>query len=431
VSVKLDEHFFRQEAGRLVAALTRTFGLHNLALAEDAAQDVLCRALEVWKFRGVPDQPRAWLLAAARNRALDVLRQERSHRSFAPDVGYLLESEWTARPALEELLGPAALRDDPLRMMFSCCHPRLSQEAQVGLVLHMLCGFSVEEIAAAFLSTHAATEKRLVRAKKTLVASRRLFELSELESDSAPERQAAVHRALYLLFNEGYHGANLERSTRRELCQEAMRCVELLLENPLTCTPAALSLAALMCFHAARLPGRTDELGQLTSLMEQDRSVWSPELIAQGQFFLERAIRAPGPADPYLFEAAIAGVHTSCARVEDTPWPAIVELYDGLLRVQRSPVVALNRAVAMAQAQGPDAGLRALDAIEDLRALEKYPFYPATRGELELRRGQYAAARSCFQQALKLARNPMERQFLAGRVAECATAEAPRPSSVD
>src|SRR5499425_1672478 len=200
------DHLFRHEAGRMVAALTRIFGIHNLALAEDVVQDAFCRAVEVWKFRGMPENPSAWLMVTAKNRALDVLRRQRTALNFAPELGRHLESEWTLAPVVEELFAPRAVKDDLLRMMFSCCHPRLSEEAQVALILNILCGFSVREVAGAFVAGHAAIEKRITRAKKVLAGSRTLFDLSREDELSA--RLPAVHRALYLLFNEGYHGAS-------------------------------------------------------------------------------------------------------------------------------------------------------------------------------------------------------------------------------
>src|ERR1700740_2858698 len=250
------EHLFRRESGRMVSTLTRIFGVHNLALAEDVVQDAFCRALEVWKFQGMPENPSAWLMATAKNRALDVLRRERTARIFAPELGRLLESEWTLAPTVEDLFGTHAIKDDQLRMMFSCCHPRLREEAQVALMLHILCGFSVNEVASAFVSGHAAIEKRISRAKKVLAGSKRLFDVSG--ADEFSSRLPAVQRALYLLFNEGYHGASPESAVRTELCQEAMRLTALLLERPLGATPATYALAALMCLHAARLPARVD-----------------------------------------------------------------------------------------------------------------------------------------------------------------------------
>src|SRR5271165_6489056 len=262
------DHLFRREAGRMVAVLTRVFGVHNLTLAEDAVQDAFCRAMEAWGFEGVPENPSAWLMATAKHRALDIMRRERTARTFAPELGRLLQSEWTLAPVVEELFAPAAIKDDSLRMMFSCCQPRLPEEAQVALILHILCGFSVSEIASAFVSTYTAFEKRITRAKKTLAASKKLFDVTAAGDFSG--RLPAVHRALYLLFNEGYHGASPKATVRTELCREAMRLTAILLDHPLGKTPATYGLAALMCLGAARLPARVDREGNLSSLQDQD-----------------------------------------------------------------------------------------------------------------------------------------------------------------
>jgi RNA polymerase sigma factor (sigma-70 family) len=413
--MELGDHLFRQEAGRMVAALTRIFGVHNLALAEDVVQDAFCRALEVWRFRGLPENPSAWLMATAKNRAIDVLRRERTARTFAPELGRLLESEWTLVPLVEELFDAQAVKDDLLRMMFSCCHPRLPEEAQVMLVLHILCGFSVSEVAAAFLSTEAATQKRIVRAKKVLAGSKQLFDLADADFSA---RLSAVHRALYLLFNEGYHGASAESAMRGELCREAMRLTTLLLEHPFAATPATHALAALMYLDAARLPSRVDASGNLRSLFEQDRSQWDVGLIAEGQRHLELSAGGPEVME-YQVEAAIAAVHTSARRAEDTNWQQIVALYNTLLAIRPSPVVALNRAIAVAQHEGPERGLQEIRAIQQLDRLAAYPFYFAALGELELRCGRQETARGHFQSALALARNPMERRFLERRVSAC------------
>src|SRR5215471_16931722 len=232
----VSDHLFRRESGRMVAALTRIFGVHNLALAEDVVQEAFLRAIDVWRFRGVPENPSAWLMKTAKNCALDVLRRERTARTFAPEVGRLLESEWTLVPTVEELFAPVAMKDDLLRMMFSCCNPRLAEEAQVALVLHILCGFGVSEVVAAFLDTDAATQKRISRAKKVLASSKRLFDLADADFS---RRLSAVHRALYLLFNEGYHGASSQSAMQVDLCREALRLALLLLEHPNTATPAS------------------------------------------------------------------------------------------------------------------------------------------------------------------------------------------------
>jgi RNA polymerase sigma factor (sigma-70 family) len=412
---ELDPQLFRHESGRMLVALTRLFGIHNLALAEDVVQDAFCRAIEVWKFRGIPPNPSAWLMATAKHRAVDILRRERTARTCEPELTRMIESEWTLVPTIHEVFGPTAIRDDELRMMFSCCPPRLAEPAQVALVLNILCGFSVHEIASAFLNTRAATEKRITRGKKVLAASKRLFELTDAEFSA---RLAAVHRALYLLFNEGYHGACEEAAVRTELCREAMRLTALLLAHPLASTPATQALGALMCFHAARLPERLDSAGNLRPLLEQDRSKWDQALIAEGRRLLNESAKG-NELTEYQVEAAIAAIHTAAPSTEATDWTLIVTLYDTLLTLRPSPVVALNRAIAVAQAEGPERGLEAIAHIADKDRLAAYPFYFAAMGELELRRRRPDVASEHLRAAIAVARNPMERQFLSQRLAAC------------
>ncbi|HLH87788.1 MAG TPA: sigma-70 family RNA polymerase sigma factor [Xanthobacteraceae bacterium] len=412
----LDDHLFRHEAGRMVSALTRIFGVHNLALAEDVVQDAFCRALEVWKVRGIPDNPGAWLMATAKNRALDVLRRQRTVRTFAPELEWMLQNDAALAPIVDELFSPNAINDDQLRMMFSCCHPRLAEEVQVALILNILCGFSVDEIASAFVSSHAAIEKRITRGKKTLAASKRLFEVAAPGDVSA--RLPAVQRALYLLFNEGYHGASAETAVRGELCREALRLVAIVLQHPHGATPTTYALAALMCLHAARLTARVDASGQLSALFDQDRAQWDHSLIAEGARLMEQSATG-GELSEYHLESAIALMHVSAAGGKDTDWGAIIALYDELMALRPSPVVALNRAIAIAQREGPDRGLAEIDKIADRKRLDAYPFYPAALGELELRRGNGPIAREHFRAAQRLARNPMEREFFARRIDAC------------
>jgi RNA polymerase sigma factor (sigma-70 family) len=414
--VELTDHLFRRESGRMLAVLTRIFGVHNLPLAEDVVQDAFCRALEVWQLRGVPENPSAWLMTTAKHLALDTLRRQRTARTFAPELGQLLQSEWTLAPVVEELFAANTVNDGLLRMMFSCCLPRLPAEAQVALILHILCGFSVSEIASAFVSSEASIEKRITRAKKVLAKSKRLFDISAPAEFSA--RLPAVQRALYLLFNEGYHGASPETSIHIGLCREAMRLTAVLLEHPLGKTPATYALAALMCFDAARLPARVDASGNLRSLFDQDRSEWDQELITEGIKLLDLSATEPGITE-YHVEAAIASIHARALRVEDTDWATIVSLYDTLMTIHPSPIVALNRAIAVAQNEGPERGLQEIHSIADIDRLGAYPFYSATLGELELRRGRHKAAREHFRAAVALGRNPMERRYLEQRVSAC------------
>jgi RNA polymerase sigma-70 factor (ECF subfamily) len=366
----------------------------------------------------MPQNPSAWLMATAKNRAVDVLRRERRARAFAPELERLLESEWTFTPTIDEAFGPHAVRDDQLRMMFSCVNPRLAEEAQIALILHILCGFSSSEIANAFLSSEPAIEKRITRAKKVLSGSKRLFELSG--SDDFQTRLSAVQRALYLLFNEGYHGSSTEKVVRVELCREAMRLAALLTDHSLAATPSTRALLALMCLHAARLPTRVDESGSLSLLADQDRSQWDTDLIAQGQKLLE--LSATGEAvSEYHVEAAIAWCHATAPSAKDTNWGQIISLYDTLMTIRPSPVIALNRAIAIAQQEGPERGLEALRAIPNRGRLDNYPFYPIALGEFELQCGRLAAARGHFIAALPLARNPMEQRFIEQRLGACGT----------
>jgi RNA polymerase sigma factor (sigma-70 family) len=413
---ELDPQLFRHESGRMVVALTRLFGMHNLALAEDVVQDAFCRAIEVWKFGGVPANPSAWLMATAKHRAVDILRRERTARTYEPELTRMIESEWTLVPTVHEVFEPHAIQDEQLRMMFACCHPRLREDARVALVLHILCGFSVGEIAGAFVSGLAATEKRITRAKKVLAKSKRLVEVAE--AAEFKRRLPDVQRALYLLFNEGYHGASAETAVRVELCREAMRLTAMLMEHPLGATPGTRAMAALMSFNAARLPARVDAAGQLNSLGEQDRARWDTGLIAEGVRLLELSATGSEVTE-YHVEAAIAATHARAGRMEDTDWAAIVELYDSLMTLRPSPVVALSRAIALAQKDGPERGLAEIEAIANRERLATYPFYFAALGELELRRERREVAREYFERAVTVARNGMERRFLEGRVKAC------------
>jgi RNA polymerase sigma factor (sigma-70 family) len=419
--MELGDHLFRREAGRMVAVLTRIFGAHNLALAEDAVQDAFCRAIEVWAFRGVPENPSAWLMAAAKNRALDVLRRERTARTYEPELSRLFQSEWTLAPVIQDMFTDNAIKDDQLRVMFSCCHPRLPEDAQVMLVLHILCGFSIDEVASAFVTSYTAIEKRIPRAKKILAGSKTLFDTTAPSDFSA--RLPAVQRALYLLFNEGYHGASAESAVRVELCHEAMRLAALLLEHPLGATPASYALSALMCLDKARLPARVNASGKLNSLFDQDRSLWDQALVGEGLQLLDLSAKGSDVSE-YHVEAAIAAVHATAPSMQETDWGKIVSLYDTLTTLRPSPIVALNRAIAIGQCDGADRALVELRAIPDSERLANYPFYHAAFAESELRSGRPESAREHFSAALRLSRNPMERQFFEQRLNACGNARA-------
>jgi|HubBroStandDraft_1064217.scaffolds.fasta_scaffold63247_1 RNA polymerase sigma factor (sigma-70 family) len=414
-SPKLVEHLFRHESGRMLAGLLRILGLHNFDLAEEIVQDALVRALETWRFGRVPENPAAWLMLTARNRALDVLRHERSVRLFATDLSYQLDSEWTLVPTLDGLLLDSEIRDGQLRMMFSCCHPRLAPEVQMALILKILCGFGTQEIARAFLTKNAAIEKRIARGKQTLRETGTLYEIG---SDAAiRDRLDAVLATLYLLFNEGYHGSHAELPIREELCLEAMRLLSMLLEHRAAAAPRSMALLALMCFHAARLRARVDDAGCLILLEAQERRLWEPSLVRRGVELLERAAEGDEVSEFHL-EAAIAAKHSLAARYEETDWRGVLGLYDLLLGVKPTPIVALNRAIAVGQVDGPEAALAALLAIPK-GGLTGYPFLAAAVGEMHRRAGRPREAAEQYRKAIAQARSPAEAELFRQRLASC------------
>jgi RNA polymerase sigma-70 factor (ECF subfamily) len=416
---KLVDHLFRHEAGKMVSYLTRIVGLGRLDLAEDVVQDTLCRALETWSIHGLPDNPSAWLMRVARNRAIDILRRDEQFRYFIPELSYLLklqEDMPVEAPAFEK-----EIKDDQLRMMFSCCHPELSIEAQITLILKTLCGFSVSEIAHALLTSSDAIEKRLGRARKLFRMSGTFVEIAG--PSEIRERLEAVYQTIYLLFNEGYHGSQSERAVREELCFEAVRLALLLSEHPEGDKPRTHALLALLCFHAARLSGRMDDDGGLIQLELQDRSKWDRDLIARGFHFMEKATTG-NELSEYHLEAGIAALHCAAPSYEETEWAKILELYDLLYRLKPSPVIALNRAVALGRALGPDEGLAELSKIPDTGKLRDYPFYPAAQGEFHLLAGRLAVAAEHFEKALRLARSRSETEFFERRLKACRPATA-------
>jgi RNA polymerase sigma-70 factor (ECF subfamily) len=397
--------------------------LGHLALAEDVVQDTLCRALETWPIHGVPDDPSGWLMRVARNRAIDLIRRNDQFRGFAPELVRLLSRREDLRaetPAFE-----TEIQDDELRMMFSCCHPELSTEAQVTLILKTLCGFSVSEIAHALLASEDSIEKRLGRVRKLF---RRSGTLAEITSASdIPERLDSVYQAIYLLFNEGYHGSRSDQTVREDLCSEAIRLALLLSEHPKGDAPKTHALLSLLCFHTARLPGRIDDGGALIQLELQDRSSWDRDLIGRGFLFLGKASMGKELSE-YHLEAAIAALHCAAPSYEQTEWRKILELYDLLYRLTPSPIVALNRAIALGKALGPEEGLAELEKIPAPVKLNEYPFYPAAQGEFHLLAGRPAEARRYFEKAVTLARSPCETDFFERKLTACRP--APKSTAV-
>jgi RNA polymerase sigma-70 factor (ECF subfamily) len=371
------DDLFRHEGARIVATLTAQLGTHRLQLVEDVVQEALVRALQTWPYRGIPDNPAAWLTQAAKNLALDALRRERRWQEKQPDIT-AEQQRWLASND-DSMPEDHSIADDTLRMLFVCFHSQLSIEAQMALALRTICGLSAGEIAAAFLTTEAAISKRLVRARQRIRELALPFAVPEMHE--LPARLDGVLGTLYLLFNEGYKASSGDRLVREDLCHEAIRLTTLLVEHPATREPRSFALLALMCFGTARLPARTDDAGNLLRLHEQNRAAWNQDLIRQGLQCL--AASASGDTlSHYHLEAAIAACHSTAADEASTNWPRILALYDQLTAINANPVAAMNRAVAVARVHGPQAGLDALNAITDRGSLESCHLYHAIKGTL-------------------------------------------------
>lgn len=398
----------------MVATLTRLFSPARIDLAEDVVQEALARALRVWSMEGVPDNPRAWIVQVARNRALDLVRRDRSFAEKEIEIRRWAEESLRSRG---EPPAPDEPRDDELKMIFVCCHDAIPRDARVALTLKTLGGLSTGEIARAFLATEAAIEQRLVRAKRLIQERSLRFELPA-ERD-LPRRLDSVLDVLYLLFNEGYGAHRGESLVRADLVREAIRLSSLLLETKATRLPQVHALLALFLLQGARLGARTAADGRLLLLAEQDRSAWDRDMIGLGLDHLRRAATGDALGVHHL-EAGIAACHAIAPSAEATDWPRILALYDLLAEMNpSSPVVALNRAVAVAMVRGPENALAEIAAIERAGALARYYLLPATKGDLLRRRGDLPGAARAFAEALALAGTEPERRFLEARLAEC------------
>jgi RNA polymerase sigma factor (sigma-70 family) len=408
------EAVWRIESARLIAGVARL--VRDVGVAEDLAQEALVAALEQWPESGVPDNPGAWLMATARHRAIDRLRRaevhERKTQELAREVELRGEGE---RPDLEaEIDDP--FDDDLLRLIVTTCHPVLSTDARVALTLRLLGGLTTAEIARAYLVSEATVAQRIVRAKRTLSAARVPFEVPE--RDELPARLASVLEVIYLIFNEGYAATAGDSWMRPELMEEALRLGRILAEL-LPSEPEVHGLVALMELNASRSRARTGPSGEPVLLLDQDRSRWDWLLVGRGLAALERAQRTGGALGPYTLQAAISGCHARARTAADTDWERIVALYDALAQLMPSPVVELNRAVAIGMAFGPAAALELVEALRTEPALSDYHQLPTVRGDLLEKLGRTEEARTEFQRAASLTQNSRERAVLLGRMAGC------------
>jgi RNA polymerase sigma factor (sigma-70 family) len=408
------EHLFRHEGAKMVAILTRIFGIEHLNLAEDVVQEALARALQTWPFYGVPKNPSAWIMRASRNLALDVVRRRKVFQNKQAEISRLMDRDGVTPD--EAIFSEDEISDDRLRLMFVCCHPAIPAEAQVALALKTLCGFSVGEISHAFLTTDSAIAKRLTRAKQKIHQARIPFEIpagGELE-----QRLDSVLQSLYLLFNEGYKASSGENLIREEFCEEAIRLAELLVAHAVGNQPKTHALLALMLLNAARNPTRLDSEGNLLRLQKQDRTRWDKSMIARGMFHFAQSA-AGDHLSEYHLQAGVGACHCAAKDYESTDWPKILSLYDRLIEFDQSPVVALNRAVAISNVDGPKAGLQAVRQVRNLNKLNSYYLLYAVLGEFEMRSGNLQAAAEQFRRSFELAETKSERAFLLKRLQRC------------
>jgi RNA polymerase sigma-70 factor (ECF subfamily) len=413
---QLVDHLFRHEAGKMVSTLTRSFGFENLSLAEDVVQDALLQAMRQWPFKGIPPNPSGWLMQVARNRALDVVRRQQNFRSKEDAIATFLQARISSSPPAESAQFDGEIRDDQLRMMFACCHPVLPNDAQVVLTLKTLCGFSEKEIAAAFLTSSVAITKRLVRAKHKIRETQIAFEIPAGADLSV--RLDTILQTLYLLFNEGYKASQGDELVRRDLCDEAIRLATLLVEHPAGNQPKTHALLALMLFNAARLSSRADAEGNILLLAQQDRTLWNKQIIDRGLAHLNQSA-AGTEFSQFHLEAGIACCHCAAPSYEATDWNRILSLYDMLVDVNPSPVVQLNRAVAVANVNGPAAGLSAIELIQPRDLLENYYLFHAIIGQFHLELKNYEEARHRFRRASELTGLKSEQTFLQRKLKEC------------
>lgn len=411
---------WRVEQPRLITSLARI--LRDVPLAEELTQDALLAALERWPATGVPERPGAWLMATARRRALDHLRRRRMLRRKHEVVGWDLEAEQQAMPDFDSPLDDD-IGDEMLRLIFTACHPRLSREARAALALRMVCGLTTEEIARAFLLPEATIAQRIVRAKRTLSDSGLAYETPR--GEELAERLVSVLEVVYLIFNEGYTAARGEDWLRPQLCNEALRMGRVLTAI-VPQEPEVHGLLALMELHASRTAARTDAAGEPILLLDQDRSLWDQVQIRRGLQALARAAALGGAGGPYALQAAIIACHAQARTALDTDWPRIAGLYADLAARLPSPIVELNRAIAVGMAEGPQAGLTIVDLLMGEPALKGYHLLPSVRGDLLHRLGRHREARAAFEAAMALAGNRREQDLLRRRAAQAAEAAAGR-----
>lgn len=397
----------------MVAVLSRLLGIQNLETAQDIVQDTLLQAMNTWSYKGLPDNPAAWLMKAAKNEAVDYLRRQKRFSEISPKYAHLLQSEFTLTPTVNNLFLENEIADSQLRMIFTCCHPSIPEESQIALTLKTLCSLSVNEIAKAFLTNEETIAKRIYRAKEKIKAER--IDLEVPQGSELAIRLDAVLKTLYLLFNEGYNSSHPEQLIREDLCAEAMRLCHLLAEQKTTAYPRVKALLSLMCFQSSRFTARLDDRGNIILLKYQDRSKWYGPLIQKGFDYLDAAAE-PYEESPYHLEAAIASLHAAAPSFEQTDWKTIYTLYELLYKIQPGPVVAMNKAISLAYTSGKE---NAIGELQKIKGLEQHHLYYASMGEIHFDMNEKEKARAFFEKALSLTSSASEQQLLHKKISAC------------
>ncbi len=410
---KTVDHLFRTEAGKMVSVLIHLFGFANMEQAEDIVQDTILKALEVWKWGKVPENPRAWLYQSAKNKAIDLIRREKLKYKIENELSYLLKSEYTLAPAINELFTEGEIKDSQLRMMFASCHPGINVEAQITLILKTLCGLSVKEIANAFLVPEDTISKRLYRTKEKIRNEK--ISLDYPGADMMQARLEAVLKTLYLLFNEGYSSSHPEKLIRQDLCEEAIRLVVLLSENKKTNLPQTNALLALLCYQASRFDSRIDDKRYIILLKDQERSQWNKFLIQKGNEYLTLAAKGEAIHE-YHLEAAIASIHANAKSYQATDWKMILNIYNSLLAITHNPVVAINRCIAIGEAENYHKAFKELSLLKDMQ--ENF-HHLTVKGEVLMKVGNASEAITAFNKALTLTSSVAETELIQRKIKSC------------
>jgi len=419
--MELVEHLFRREAGRITSVLTRIFGIENIGLAEDVVQDTLLKALQQWPYSGIPENPSAWLFRSAKNKAIDILRRNTLNNKYSEEISALYDSEWKFSAQINEFFSENEIKDDQLRMIFTCCHPELPPESQIALALKNLCGFSTKEVAKAFLTNEATITKRLSRAKDKIRDGAIKFEIPS--GYRLGKRIKNVLSTLYLLFNEGYNSGKQDILIRVDLIKEAIHLAELLIEHPAT-EPGGhraeiYALLALMYLHYARTPARMDDNGNILLLMDQDRNLWDRKLIVKGIEYLEKSASGDKLSE-YHLQAGISYFYAIAENFQKIEWGKILNLYNLLYEMNSSAIIGLNRAIVISQLTGAQT---AIDEIKRLSheasygdQLENYYLYHSVLGELYFQTGNYPEAKICLEKAIRMTSSEIEKKLLNGKL---------------